>query len=90
MTISEFSCLATCNGLRVKKYQAGPGMNKGDFLAAIKETCGSTTKIMVVSYCRKTLKQTGDGHFSPIGGYDEDTNTVLVMDVARFKVRTAH
>jgi hypothetical protein len=40
---------------------------------------------MVVSYCRQTLGQTGDGHFSPIGGYNEKENMVLVLDVARFK-----
>ena len=31
------------------------------------------------------MGQTGDGHFSPIAGYDDETDRVLVMDVARFK-----
>ena len=56
-------------------------------MEALKSTCASTDRILVVSYSRKTLRQTGDGHFSPIGGYDPDTNSVLVLDVARFKVR---
>ena len=41
--------------------------------------------VMVVSFCRQSLGQTGDGHFSPIGGYDEEGDRVLVLDVARFK-----
>jgi glutathione gamma-glutamylcysteinyltransferase len=38
-----------------------------------------------ISYDRKTLKQTGSGHFSPIAAYDEETDSVLVLDTARFK-----
>jgi hypothetical protein len=32
------------------------------------------------------LGQTGTGHFSPIGGFHESKDLVLIMDVARFKV----
>lgn len=31
------------------------------------------------------MSQTGDGHFSPIGAFDESSDSVLVLDVARFK-----
>ena len=31
------------------------------------------------------LLQTGDGHFSPVAGYHAGTDSVLVLDVARFK-----
>ena len=34
-----------------------------------------------------SANQTGDGHFSPIGGYDPENDLLLIMDVARFKVR---
>jgi hypothetical protein len=27
----------------------------------------------------------GDGHFSPVGGFNESNRMVLIMDVARFK-----
>jgi hypothetical protein len=40
---------------------------------------------MAVSYSRRTLAQSGDGHFSPIAAYDIATDHVLIMDVARFK-----
>eukprot|EP00939_MAST-03C_sp_MAST-3C-sp1_P002484 g2484.t1 len=42
-------------------------------------------KILVCSYSRKGLGQTGDGHFTTIGGYDESTDSCLILDVARFK-----
>jgi glutathione gamma-glutamylcysteinyltransferase len=41
--------------------------------------------ILVVSYDRKTLGQTGSGHFSPIGAWDAQSSSVLILDVARFK-----
>lgn len=43
-------------------------------------------QIVIASYDRKVLNQTGSGHFSPIGAYDKQTDSVLILDVARFKV----
>ena len=43
------------------------------------------SSIMVVSFDRSCLGQTGEGHFSPVGGYDAEGDRVLVLDVARFK-----
>jgi glutathione gamma-glutamylcysteinyltransferase len=40
---------------------------------------------VITNFSRKTLGQTGDGHFSPIGGINLSRNLVLVLDVARFK-----
>jgi Phytochelatin synthase len=33
------------------------------------------------------LGQTGSGHFSPIAGYHAATDSVLILDVARFKCK---
>jgi len=41
--------------------------------------------ILVVSYSRKVLSQTGSGHFSPIAAYDATSDSVLILDTARFK-----
>jgi len=40
---------------------------------------------LVVSYSRKVLNQTGDGHFSPLAAYDKLSDSVLILDTARFK-----
>jgi glutathione gamma-glutamylcysteinyltransferase len=40
---------------------------------------------LVICYSRERLGQTGAGHFSPIGGFHEGSDSVLIMDVARFK-----
>lgn len=36
-----------------------------------------------VSYTRKAFGQTGDGHFSPIGGYHSARDLVLILDTVR-------
>ncbi|GAB0489190.1 hypothetical protein MMPV_000407 [Pyropia vietnamensis] len=41
--------------------------------------------VLVAAYNRRSLGQTGSGHFSPLGAYDAPTDSVLVLDVARFK-----
>lgn len=43
------------------------------------------TKRLVVNYSRKPIGQIGDGHISPVAAYDQDTDRVLVLDVARYK-----
>ena len=35
--------------------------------------------------CNTAMKQTGTGHFSPIGGYHAGEDMALILDVARFK-----
>ena len=56
-----------------------------DLRTAVKHACGRSDVVLAASYSRKTLGQTGDGHFSPIGGYDAASDQVLLLDVARFK-----
>lgn len=41
--------------------------------------------VLIVSYSRQALGQTGSGHFSPIAAYDQESDSVLVLDTARFK-----
>ncbi|KRX01776.1 hypothetical protein PPERSA_00149 [Pseudocohnilembus persalinus] len=44
-----------------------------------------TGMYFVLNNSRKILKQTGDGHFMPIGGINQEKQMVLCFDVARFK-----
>ncbi|ELR22440.1 phytochelatin synthase [Acanthamoeba castellanii str. Neff] len=55
------------------------------FREVVRECSARDDRLLVVSYDRRGLKQTGSGHFSPIGGYHPDKDMVLILDVARFK-----
>ncbi|KAL3925513.1 MAG: hypothetical protein SGILL_000355 [Bacillariaceae sp.] len=41
--------------------------------------------LLVVSFSRQDLGQTGDGHFSTVAAYHAASDQLLVLDVARFK-----
>ena len=60
ITLPEFACLARCNGLLVNVKRADQ-TTKQEFLESLKYSCRSPDEIMVVSYCRTTMGQTGDG-----------------------------
>lgn len=93
--LEEFACLARCNGLKYPAIVRPPPISSTNisdqvnsieaFRKVVLKTCQQDLDTLVVSYSRKGLKQTGDGHYSPIGAYDEDTDSVLILDVARFK-----
>lgn len=40
---------------------------------------------IIANFDRTTLKQTAGGHFSPIAGYHRNSDSVLILDTARFK-----
>ena len=74
------------------KAVLGTNSTVDEFRCIVKETCTAPSSIqtrpttfLVVSYTRKVIGQTGSGHFSPIGAYDEASDHVLILDTARFK-----
>ncbi|KAF1781936.1 hypothetical protein PC129_g4996 [Phytophthora cactorum] len=85
ISMSEFICLARCNGVLTEDYRATSDFTLEQFREIVKHSCSSSSEIVVLNYSRKVLGQTGDGHFSPIGGYHAERDMVLLMDVARFK-----
>jgi len=96
VTLRDFQCLAFCQGLSVDLRMCNADTTLEDFRAAVRRACveeesdkedegGEPLEVLVVSYSRKTMKQTGSGHFSPIAAYDAASDSVLILDTARFK-----
>jgi len=88
--LAEVDCLARCNGARVERtYADDAGDDAGDidvFRRAVIETVRADKgPFVVVNYLRSALGQTGTGHFSPIAAWHEESDRVLILDVARFK-----
>jgi len=89
LTLPEFACLARCNGLSARVVS--PSMVDSDRdretkLEEFRRDLRKATRaeeIMAISYSRRSLKQTGSGHFSPVGAYSEADDKVLILDVAR-------
>uniref|UniRef100_A0AAV1TQ56 glutathione gamma-glutamylcysteinyltransferase n=1 Tax=Peronospora matthiolae TaxID=2874970 RepID=A0AAV1TQ56_9STRA len=85
ISMSEFVCLARCNGVMTEEYRATSSLMLEQFRAIVQHSCATSSEIVVLNYSRQVLGQSGDGHFSPIGGYHVERDMVLLMDVARFK-----
>lgn len=82
----QLVCLAKCNGLNIQLET--PETSSLEDLRETIKFCSSEDrgKVVVASYDRRGLKQTGSGHFSPVGGYHEASDMALIMDTARFKL----
>jgi len=94
MAMEVLASLAQCNGAACdvsRAPNAQPDSQEAKEFAdvlreSVRETCSSGEReFLIASYSRSFLGQSGDGHFSPIGGYHEESDSVLIMDVARFK-----
>jgi glutathione gamma-glutamylcysteinyltransferase len=84
VTLDQVECLASCNGVDVEKYRFGT-FTYERFRQKVAESTALGTSHLIVSYARKAFKQTGDGHFSPIGGFHPEKEVCLILDTARFK-----
>ena len=94
MNFHEFEAVARCHGVRIFSFRVDkhPHVEKCSkslsfFRHHILQTSSSAAanQFIVANFSRKVIGQTGDGHFSPVGGYHASRDLVLIMDVARFK-----
>lgn len=81
--IDTFACLARCNGAAVEIHR-GDVSSLEAWRDALAVAAGGEA-VVVASYDRAVMGQTGSGHFSPIGGYHAGKDLALILDVARFK-----
>lgn len=83
LSIDQLACLARCNGAEVTVERSNTG-NLSAWSAALRSAAIGDA-VIVASYDRAAVGQTGSGHFSPIGGYHSSRELALILDVARFK-----
>eukprot|EP00545_Synedropsis_sp_CCMP1620_P009370 CAMPEP_0119007408 /NCGR_PEP_ID=MMETSP1176-20130426/2991_1 /TAXON_ID=265551 /ORGANISM="Synedropsis recta cf, Strain CCMP1620" /LENGTH=401 /DNA_ID=CAMNT_0006959549 /DNA_START=28 /DNA_END=1233 /DNA_ORIENTATION=- len=95
ITLNVFVCLAKCQGLKAEKHLA-EDTTLEEFRQAVESTSVEKDDggegflecddpLLVVSYNRQVIKQTGTGHFSPIAAFDKESDQVLILDTVRFK-----
>ncbi|XVF21546.1 hypothetical protein REPUB_Repub12eG0099100 [Reevesia pubescens] len=84
ISFGKLVCLAHCAGAKVEAFRTNQS-SLADFRNFVVRCSTSDDCHMISSYHRATFKQTGTGHFSPIGGYHAGRDMALILDVARFK-----
>lgn len=82
ISLDELACLSQCNGAEARVSRGSIDELREDIIASAR---APREPFIIASYTRKVLGQTGDGHFSPVGGYHPARDLVLLLDVARFK-----
>lgn len=84
LTLGELACLARCNGVSaVASYAENADVDA--LRRDVREAASTSGVIVIASYSRRVLGQTGEGHFSPVGGIHRERDAALILDVARFK-----
>jgi glutathione gamma-glutamylcysteinyltransferase len=84
LTLDELGCLASCNGARVEVVRA-TDVSIEDLRRTLERSARTTNAVLIASYDRSVLGQTGHGHFSPVSGVHLVRDLALMLDVARFK-----
>lgn len=83
LDLDQVACLARCNGASAEFFRA-----ETHDASTWRESLHSAARgdrVLLASYDRAGLDQSGSGHHLPIGGYHAGRDLVLVLDVARFK-----
>ncbi|KAG2260395.1 hypothetical protein Bca52824_079689 [Brassica carinata] len=84
ITFGKVVCLAHSSGAKVQAFRTTQS-TIDDFRRYVLKCSTSDNCHMISTYHRGVFKQTGTGHFSPIGGYNAERDMALILDVARFK-----
>ncbi|CAN7124302.1 unnamed protein product [Brassica rapa subsp. narinosa] len=84
ISFGKVVCLAHCTGAKVEAFRTNQ-TTIADFRNFVIKCSSSENCHLISSYDRGVFKQTGSGHFSPIGGYNAERDMALILDVARFK-----
>ncbi|XP_068654853.1 glutathione gamma-glutamylcysteinyltransferase 1 isoform X2 [Aristolochia californica] len=84
ITFGKVACLGHCAGAKVETFRTNQS-TIDDFRKHVVTCTASEDYHLITSYHRAPFKQTGSGHFSPIGGYHAGRDMALILDVARFK-----
>uniref|UniRef100_A0A0V0JC02 glutathione gamma-glutamylcysteinyltransferase n=1 Tax=Schistocephalus solidus TaxID=70667 RepID=A0A0V0JC02_SCHSO len=90
IVLEQFTSIAKCNGLNVDLRQpvvAGEPVEVFRSITArlCSQPLSTSGTILVVCFDRRSLKQTGTGHYALIGGYHPQRDLVLLLETAAFK-----
>lgn len=84
MTLAEVASFVTTLGARAVVHPADR-LDLAGLRALVIGAFSDPRSRIIVNYSRKPLGQTGDGHLSPIAAFDDASDSVLLLDVAKFK-----
>jgi hypothetical protein len=64
---------------------AGDTLSEEDLRTLLKKALGDDGRFVLANYFRANLGQVGGGHWSVLAAYDAQSDSVLILDVAKYK-----
>lgn len=84
MTLEQMGQLLASYSVPVQVYHGG-NLTEDEFRRLIVENLEEKDNFVLVNYLRSAIDQQRGGHISPIAAYHQDSDRVLILDVARYK-----
>lgn len=84
MTLAEMAGFFAALGVKATTHYAD-AMDAAKLRTLLKQALANPDQRVVANFQRKVLAQEGGGHQSPLAAYDEASDSVLMLDVAKFK-----
>ena len=84
LTLEQMQSFLKALGIKASVY-FGNDLTEDALRNLLKSALANGNHRLIVDFARESLKQEGHGHFSPVVAYDNTSDSVLVLDVAKFK-----
>lgn len=84
MTREQLAATLTQHGVKVESI-AGDSFDSQSLRNLLQKTLGDDGRFVLVNYARASLGQAGGGHWSVLATFDEESDRVLILDVAKYK-----
>ncbi len=84
MTREQMAETLALHGVRVKTI-AGDTLDDEGLRTLLQKVLGDDGQFVLVNYLRANLGQVGGGHWSVLAAFDAQSDSVLILDVAKYK-----
>jgi len=84
MTREEMAEALSSQGVNARSI-AGDTFDDESLRSLLKQALGDDGQFVLANYFRATLGQVGGGHWSALAAYDAESDSVLILDVAKYK-----
>ncbi len=83
-TLEQAAKVMAVHGAKTRHYHAADS-SAAEFRRIAKRNMAEKNNFIAINYRRNYVGQPPGAHFSPLGAYDEATDSFLILDVARYK-----
>jgi hypothetical protein len=84
LTMEQLAAVLGTHPVTVQRKYASD-MRIDEFRTVLKENLRAEGRVLLLNFDRKEVLEQGNGHWSPIAAYHAASDSVLVLDVARYK-----